>query len=105
MSGKGDLPASQFLMTSLCFSSLFCGIFYFSTELLQFFIEILTVWLTDAHRKDMHNFLSCVFCKEYSPAAMLFLVLVLQLRLCRICSMLNCLIKIYTKFNNLGSSA
>lgn len=73
----------------------------FLFELVQFFIEILTVWLTDAHRKDMQNVLSCALCRNCSVAAELFLAPVLQLRMCHICSVLNCLIKISTKCNSL----
>lgn len=49
-SGKGDLPSSWFLLTITFFvrSLLWHILFHW-----QFFTEVLTVWLTDARRKDM----------------------------------------------------
>lgn len=90
MSGKGDLPAPLFLELCFVFQA---SLWHFLSELLWCFIEILTAWLTDAQRKAMQSSLSCAVCKKYSLAALLFLAVVLQLRCCSTCSVLNCLIK------------
>lgn len=80
--------------SDLCFAFQVCLV-AFSSQILSlvvFPLDLLTVWVTAAHAKDLKKFSSSAVCRKCPLAAQVFLDVFL-LRLCNICSILNCPIK------------